>query len=320
MVKGSKVLLIIVILYMGLRPVSGRYFGDMRAYFNYFEYYAKGGIIESSKDILWHLFMRFCSGIMTSKLFFLICAFLYITPLYKASKNWFKDNNYILFLMFISSFSFWGYGVNGIRNGIATSFFILAFSIKDKFVIKYFILIISLLTHFSIIIPISALASTYFVKNTKYYIFLWLVCIPLSLFIGDIFQPLFASFFSDDRISYLTEGNINNDRFSKIGFRFDFILYSSLAIFAGYYFIIKKGFKDKVYIQLFNVYVLSNCIWILIIKANFSNRFAYLSWFLMAAVIFYPFFKERFFKNQRKILAYTMLGYFVVSYLLWLIM
>jgi hypothetical protein len=38
-----------------------------------------------------------------------------------------------------------------------------------------------------------------------------------------------------------------------------------------------------------NTYLLANSLWILLIEANFSNRFAYLSWFMMPWVLLYPF-------------------------------
>ncbi len=314
-------LMLMVILYMGLRPISGRYFGDMRTYSKLFEYYASGGEIIKLKDYGWHLFMQYCSGVMTAKFFFLLCAILYVMPLYKACDTWFKDNKYVVFLMFIASFSFWAYGTNGIRNGIATSLFVWAFSLNKKNVFKYGLFVLSFLFHSSLIIPLSAFILTSFYKNPKTYFKGWFISIPISLVLGSVIESFIANLgiFDDDRVEYLIQGNINNDSFAYTGFRWDFLVYSAFAVYAGYYFIIRKKFKDVFYIQLFNLYLTVNAFWILIIRANFSNRFAYLSWFLMAVVIFYPFFKQRFFKNQQKFLIYTMLGYFGFSYFMFLI-
>ena len=319
--SSAFVLLGIVVLYMGLRPISGRYFGDMGTYNRYFEYYATGGAILNSKDILWHLFMKICSNIMTAKSFFLLCSVLYITPLYIACKKWFGKEMYIPFLMLLASFSFWAYGTNGIRNGIATSFVILAFSYGNKKKIKsLLLLVITFFIHSSIIIPAAAYLITMFYKNPKYYLRGWLLCIPLSLVLGSFWENFFASLgFNDERISYLTQGNINNDEFAYTGFRWDFLLYSASAIYAGYFFILKKKFNDKVYINLFNIYAAANAFWILVIRANFSNRFAYLSWFMMAVVIFYPFFKQQFFKNQPKVLGTVLLLYFGFTYIMYIL-
>ena len=318
--KISFLLLLFVILYIGFRPMSGGGFGDMYYYRFSFNNYALGAEVEGSKDLLWEFFMKFCSTIMTDRFFFFFCAILYTSPLYIASKKWLGRGKYILFLMFIASFSFWPYGTNGIRNGIATSIFILAISHANKRYLTYSLLVISYSIHASIAIPIAAYVLTLFYKNSKHYLLGWILCIPLSIFFGGYFENLFALIgFEDDRISYLTQGNINNDDFTYTGFRWDFLVYSAATVFAGYYFIIKRNFNDKIYIQLFNIYVTANAFWILVIRANFSNRFAYLSWFLMAAVIFYPFFKAKFFKNQHKVLAYVILGYFGFTYFMFLI-
>ncbi|MBI9041551.1 EpsG family protein [Lutibacter sp.] len=316
---ASILLLILVTFYLGLRPVSGRYFGDMGMYNYEFEHYAKGGEIFKSRDFVWNVFMKFCSSIMSAKLFFLLCATLYILPLYLACKKWLGKDSYFLFLMFVASFSFWAYGINGIRNGIATSLFVLALTYYKKRYIQFSLLAISYFIHGSMLIPLAAFVLTLFYKNPKYYLLGWLLAIPLSLAFGSFIENIFLSLgISDQRVSYLTMSEFD-DQFSSLGFRWDFLVYSAAAIYAGYYFIIKLKFKDKIYIQLFNIYVTANAFWILVIRASFSNRFAYLSWFLMAIIIFYPFFKQQFFKQQQKVLAYLVLAYFGFTYFMFLI-
>jgi hypothetical protein len=255
---GSLLLLLATILYMGLRPISGIYFGDMGNYGRIFESYVDGVSPDFSRgDILWTFFMKFCSGIMTVDFFFLLCAALYITPLFIASKKWLGVNSYCLFLMFLASFSFWAYGTNGIRNGIATSIFVLALSLYKKKYFRYLLLIIAYFTHESLIIPITAFILTLFFKNPKHYLLGWLVAIPLSLLLGGSLESFFGSLgFGGDRSSaYLLDDQYADD-FSSTGFRWDFVIYSASAIFAGYYFIIKQNFKDPIYIQLFNIYIL----------------------------------------------------------------
>jgi hypothetical protein len=62
--------------------------------------------------------------------------------------------------------------------------------------------------------------------------------------------------------------------------------------------------------------VFANAFWILVIRANFSNRFAYLSWFMMALVIIYPFLKSQLMPNQNKVLARVILFYFAFTFLM----
>ena len=316
----SLFLLLSVTLYIGLRPLDA-VFVDMGTYNSIFNGYASGRIeILLDYDILWQLFMKTCSGIMTAKGFFLLCAIIYILPLYIACKKWLGNDRYILFLMFIASFSFWSYGVNGIRNGIATSIFVLAVSSTKKKYLKYGLMVMSYFMHASLIIPIAGFVLSLCYKKSKHYFLGWLLCIPLSIVFGSVFEIFFESlFFADERLSYLTVDNLNKNDFAYTGFRWDFLIYSAFATFAGYYFIVKRNFKNPIYIQLFNIYLTANAFWILVIRANFSNRFAYLSWFLMAVIIFYPFFKKRFFKAQKKVLIYTVLGYYGFTYLMFLL-
>jgi hypothetical protein len=309
---SSIILLIILLFFIGLRPISV-YFGDMGVYYSQFTDYERGENLYVSKDIFWHMFVNYCSKIMTSKVFFFTCTALYILPIYLACKRWFNGNMYILFLMFIASFSFFAYGTNGIRNGIATSLFMYGL-VLDKKLLKYGIFSLALLFHGSIIIPFAAYIITLYYKKPKYYLFGWLAAIPLSIVLGSFWEQFFTTLgFGNQGLDYLTDNQFA-DQFAYTGFRWDFVIYSSVAVFAGYYFIIKKKFQDKHYHQIFNIYVTVNAFWILIIRASFSNRFAYLSWFLMAIIIFYPFFKQRFFKNQNIRLAAIMLLYFMFTF------
>jgi len=311
-------LFLIVTLYIGLRPIH-EIFPDMPGYNYFFELFAAGGEVMERRDLLWNYFIKFCSGFMNAHSFFLVCAFLYVTPIYVACKKWLGRDHYFLLLMFIASFSFWAAGTNGIRNGIATSLFILGISFTKNKYMQYIVITISFFIHGSMIIPISAYILSFFYKNSKYYLMGWLVAIALSLLLGGFWENFITSLgYEDNRLQYLTMEGFD-DQFSSIGFRWDFLLYSSSAIFAGYYFIIKKKFNDTIYIQLFNIYVTANAFWILVIRASFSNRFAYLSWFLMAVIIFYPFFKKQFFKKQQKVLAYSILIYFGFTYFMFLI-
>lgn len=314
-IKATLILLIFTIFYMGLRPISGVFFGDMGTYANHFENYQEGNIFEIKGDIFFELFTQFCSKIMSVNFFFLVCDILYVLPLYLASKKWFKEYNFYAFLAIIISFSFWSFGTNGIRNGIATSLFLYALS-KDKLVTKILIVVLAIGFHKSIVIPAAALTLAYFYKNIKMYFIGWMLSIPLSLVSGGFWESLFSGFMADERTSYLTEGNVNDDDFSSTGFRWDFVLYSAAAVYSAYFFIFKKKFTDDKYNTLVSVYLTANAFWILVIRANFSNRFAYLSWFMMSIVIVYPFLTKIQVKNQHKVLGIVLVAYFGFTFLM----
>ncbi len=309
----SVFLLFFTVIYMGFRPVSGRYFGDMSTYATTFERYQAGEIINFRGDFLFNLFIKICSAIMSVQFFFLVCATLYTVPLWFACKKWFSTYYSYAFIALIVSLSFWAYGANGIRNGIATSLFLFALS-RDKMFYKVLFIFISIGIHNSLLIPTTALIITYFYNNSRVYFFGWLLAIPVSLISGSFWEGFFAGLIEDERVSYLTDGNINNDDFSSTGFRWDFLIYSAAAVYCAYFFIYKKSFKDKIYNRLVGVYLISNAFWILVIRANFSNRFAYLSWFMMGIIIVYPFLIKIQMKKQLKVLGFVLLAYFSFTY------
>jgi hypothetical protein len=302
---------------MGLRPLDKGYMGDTGAYLRVFRSYVDGDISEHfEKDKGFDFFIKWSANNLTEELFFLLSAFIYVFLHYIISKKLFKTYWYYVFIVFISSFSFWVYGTNGIRNGLAASIVLYAFTFDKK---KYLAIIISLIGvsfHKTMLLPVLAFYLTYFYNNPKYYLRLWLICIPLSLAGGGFFEALFASLgFEDDRLGYLVDGNVNDDEFSSTGFRWDFLLYSSTAVLVGWYFIVKKNFEDKFYHRLINVYLIANAFWILVIRANFSNRFAYLSWFMIGLVIIYPFLKTNMIDNQPRKTVIVILVYFMFSFL-----
>ena len=310
------ILLVLIVLYMGLRPVSGRYFADMRTYARHFNYYASGGLIVTEKDVFFHMFMKLCASILSLHAFFLACAILYIYPMYKVSKAFFKDYWFYCFLMLIISFSFWPYGVNGIRNGIATSVFLWGIAYYNNKVKMILLLILAVLFHKSMLLVVLAYAITFVFNKPKAYLWFWLACIPLSIALGGFWESLFASLgFEDDRLS----GYLSGENESRGAFRYDFLIYSAFPVFAGWYFIFKRKFQDKIYNHIFNTYLIANAFWILVIRANFSNRFAYLSWFMMAIIIVYPLLKQVFFKRQHTVLGYVYVFYFSFTYFMYTI-
>src|SRR5690606_22999252 len=95
-------LLIFSILYIGFRPRS-YLFGDMGNYMISFERYSLGGDIGDVKDLGWHVFMKVMANIIPAPVFFAICAFLYIFPMYRISKHLFNEYWYYSFLVFVLS-------------------------------------------------------------------------------------------------------------------------------------------------------------------------------------------------------------------------
>ena len=316
----SAVLLLFIIPYIGLRPISGRYFVDMANYARTFDQFKNGALqVKLEGDVLFELFIKGCTQIMSVEMFFLICAILYIVPLFIAAKNWFPNYYFFAFLLLVASFSFWGYGTNGLRNGMATSFFILGLSyLRKKTFLMICIILFSTLFHKSMLLPSLALILSFFITDTKKYYLFWFLSILLSLAMGSVFIQLFASLgFGDDRLAGYLTAQADPSQFSSTGFRYDFLIYSAAPLVLAYFYVIKKGYHDVIYKHILHTYIITNTFWILVIRANFSNRFAYLSWFLMALVVGYPVFKHIFWKQQFKKIGLIVLAYYSFTYLMY---
>lgn len=318
-ILGS-LLLCWLILYIGQRPISGVYFGDTSTYARSYALLSKQGDVQIKGDYLFNYLQKFCSQIMNVHGFFTLVAFVYVVPCYLFSRKYFGKYWFFAFYMFVGSFSFWAYGVNGIRNGMATSVFILALVFYHQKILCYALMFLAYGFHNSMAIPLAAFLFADLYKNPRWYLYIWLAAIPLSLVAGSQFQALLGSVFSDNErsVGYLTKGNVNNDTFSSTGFRWDFVLYSGSAVFAGWYYIFKKKITDRFYIHLYGTFIIANAFWILVIKANFSNRFAYLSWFLMAPVVIYPLAKYKLAEDQYKVLGLVVMAYYFFTYFMFI--
>ncbi|MCC8153029.1 MAG: EpsG family protein [Tannerellaceae bacterium] len=187
--------------------------------------------------------------------------------------------------------------------------------LQRQYVVQGLIFLIALTFHKSVILPVIAYVITCFYNNTKSYLGLWIFFLILSGFFHQYFDSLLGnlSFFQyDDRLSqYLSSTADDFDvTFSSTGFRRDFVAYSMIPIVLGYIYIYRYNFTERTYIHLYNVYVACNAFWLLLIRIPYSNRFAYLSWFIYPLVMAYPLLKKDMVNNQsRKIQIMVLLNY-----------
>ena len=306
------IILLITVLFIGLRDpwASSKYLGDTGTYSRFY----LSDIFKNEKinDMGFTYFAYFCSKFLKVDTFYLLCAVIYVGLPYLSFQKWFQSRAWLALLVYVTAMSFWAFGANGLRNGLAASFFIFGISFikKPLYMGIWFLLAISF--HKSMALPVVAFLLTYLVKDTRMLLWFWLAAIPIAFFFGNNMESSLNEFFklinfSDSRIDNLYVDELEGQAISR-SFRLDFILYSSVAVFLGYYYIVKKGFNDLFYIHLFNTYLIANTIWILMIYAAYTNRTAYLSWFLMPVVMVYPLLKVRMHDKQENWIAWMILG------------
>ena len=316
------------ILVVGLRPVI-YVFGDTvnyaRSYWLMADGYAQADDMNS--DWLFNNLMYwFASKGFDVMWFFLFVEIFYIVPMAIACKR-LSSNNYVILLLFcFSAFSFFTYGTNGIRNGMACSLVILAITYlqgnkRDK-IICGVLCFLAYNIHHSTALPILAMLYSYYFSKPKYMFYLWVSSIGISLVMGGLIESFFAGLGFDDRMSSYIAGQEDKEemmQFSNTGFRWDFLLYSVMPIWLGWYLVFKRKVYNSTYMLLLGIYIYSNSFWVMIIRSSFSNRFAYLSWFLYPIVLAYPLIKFEIWPKQGQKTAMILLAHFGFTFVMWLL-
>ena len=309
---------LLFIIIVGLRPNSAALGDTVTVVHTYDQFSHLLEPIEFARDALFYYFMWGCSRIVNVNIFFLILEFIYIVPMIIACSRFYKNNSDIGLLFCFSAFSFFTYGVNGMRNGAACSLVLLAISlIRGKTIEKVFSFLFSAVAigfHTSTALPVICMLAAYLIKNKNIMFIVWISSIILSLAIGDIISTFFSNLGFDDRLTSYIQMGLEGGVYTRTGFRWDFLLYSAVPIIIGYIVVIKKRVFDPNYLLILGTYIYANSFWIMVIRAEYSNRFAYLSWFLYPIVLSYPFFKMRIWpKTQGGKAALVMFGHLLFT-------
>lgn len=322
-VLGMMVAAVTIVL-IGMRPVNYIY-GDTVNYAAGFRQIAenKNFSIHLSKEWLYDFITFYCAKYGNIHIYFTIFAILYVAPLWLALRRIFSEYNFVPFVVVISMFTFWAYGVSGVRNGVGASLFILAMTYTESIPMMMMIALLGAGIHNTIYLMIAGALIAWFWNDSRVYIVAWFACILISLIFGNSIQAWMAGFadsVADDNklTAYLTydEQQMRLDGMVvTTAFRWDFLAYSGIGVALGSYFSIFRGFKDQYYQWIFNIYLICNSFWVLIIRAPYSNRFAQISWFILPIVLIYPFMRERFWVNQEKMLTVGILIFYAFGFI-----
>ncbi len=307
-------LTLFLIFFLGLRPASGRIFIDMTMYiWSYTHNF-------TSSDPFFNFLSHFFNSLGVSATgWLLFIETVYIGCTYLAVTRLFKSYQYVALLFVYTAFSFFSFGVNGMRNGMAASIMLLSFSYlitrKPKDIIFGIILgLASVGTHKAMLLPfVCSLLSLFVIKRLRTAVIIYMISIVISLIFGGAISEIVSSLAvlgEDEKLyGYLNPDETFQDR---VGFRWDFLIYSVVPIILGYYveqkeFSEKESKINKRYLFLLNTYILANSFWVIVIRAYQSNRFAYLSWFIYGLVLSYPLIKLKW-KNKNRKIALALFG------------
>ncbi|MCR5464845.1 MAG: EpsG family protein [Bacteroidales bacterium] len=300
-------------IWLGFRPISGMAFGDTA---NYAMEYPRLGVhdvkMDWNSEWIWQWLMVGCkSAGLSVSMFLLVVELIYVLTAFFAAKRFMPSDPMMGMLFVMGSLMFFSFGVNGIRNGMACHIVLLAISLllDDKYVWGILLSLVAFGIHRSTALPLVAVfVAILGFRDFRYAMAFWILSILISSVAGDTVSGFFASLGFDDRMTqYVSIRDMS--QFSKKGFRWDFLLYSAAPVFMGWYICVYKKLQDNWYNVICMVYSLCNAFWIMVIRSAFSNRFAYLSWFIYPIVIAYPLVNLHVWDKQDRNTGWILLAY-----------
>lgn len=317
--KSQMGMIIIVLvsycLLIGNRPLSGFLFGDTVNYASIYGLLLPSDVRIgfSEKEWFFNLMMAISAKYFEVSVFFTLVMFGYMFFALGGIRRWFKNNTYGALLFYLGAFSFFTYATNGIRNGLGCAIVILAMSFiatngKRNYIAFALLSLMAYFIHTSTALPIACCIASLFIKKSRLLVVFWFLSIILSLVARGPIESFFTGLGFDERLAGYVQGAEEYAAMGlKSGFRPDFLIYSFMPILLGITVTSKVGNSDHTYRILLNTYILANSFWVMLMNAAFSNRFAYLSWFLYPIVIAYPCLRINVWGKKQGYVAGTIL-------------
>ena len=306
------IITLFIVLFIGYRPISGRYFVDMSGYAASYKVLLWGKEFHFNWDVANLIFDNLFAYMGSIKIpieyFFLLMACVYFVCMMVACRKLFPRDAFLSLIVYLGAFSTFSYGTNGIKAGAAASIFLLALAYRENKWLATTILLISIGFHHSMVVPVVAFVVACFSQNHRLFFGGWLFSLFLAAIHVTDFMTFFSQFTDEHGASYL-DTNVKNAVLYVSGFRPDFIIYSAIPIFLGYFLIEFKKIESDTYNFLWCTYTLTNCVFLLCTYGTFINRIAYLSWLMYPFVLIYPFLYFQWHPDQNRFLRYVVYGH-----------
>ncbi len=128
-------------------------------------------------------------------------------------------------------------------------------------------------------------------KGVRTWVAIWVVCFFISLFFGQaILEALVSRVVALSRFEYMTNPELMAELGIeyRTGFRVDFVAFSLLPMAVAAVYIYVLRYRSQIYSRFIVGYLAANALWLMLIRVPYTDRIAYLSWFLMPFLFFYP--------------------------------
>lgn len=268
---------------------------------NYYQYtWLSEKTISFDSEFLFVLLTKGLKNIgATYQIFLIIVSALFFISLLKAynliSKNYRMHNIYLFFSFLSLIILSQNLAINIIRQGLSLSFLTLAYAYKQEEHKKnsWLFVILSVITHFTSLIPILIFIIVSNLKKVPliYFVLLFILGITISyLNFGLMDIPILKDILAstdDKRLMYLQE-EIST---YKVGFRPNFALFNTIFLIISLY--LRRAYKNIYYYEeLIKYFCVSSFVFFMAFQIPFSDRLGLFSW-MSIPLLLIPAFKTR---------------------------
>lgn len=253
-----------------------------------------------TRELFWGKLQIFLSSVLMKNeiLYWLFYSVIYCAAYFVFAKRFFPDQYSGYFVLcVIGCMGFVTYGSNTIRAGFGLALVLLSFCSENRWS-KLFFAIVAVGCNMPMLIPICGyLCARYVMKKERWCEWVWLIFLALTATTSIISDIMMLASGLDARAEEYIDLDGTHELYN-VGFRLDFVVYSlAPVLFARYN--MKNLVNDlPLYNTVYRAYLLVNSLWLLLIRMPYTDRFAYLSWFMIPFLLLYPVLNG-YLNNQR---------------------
>ena len=269
---------------------------------------------EYNRELLWGKIQLFLSSVLMKNetLYWLFYTFFYCISYYVVSKKYFPNEYAGYFVLcVVGCLGFVSYGSNTIRAGFGIALLLLAYCTDNK-ILKICLSVIAIGCQMSMLLPVVGyFFSVYVIKKYRWCECIWLMSLVITSMtsvVSDV-MTLFSGL--DARIEEMSNFDGTSDVYN-VGFRYDFLIYSLIPILIAKYNIWNFIKESPTYYIVYKTYLLVHAVWQLLIRIPYTDRVAYLSWFLIPFLLLYPVLNGNLKTNHSQRYILQSIGLFVV--------
>ena len=245
---------------------------------------------EYNRELFWGKLQIFLSSFLMKNeiLYWLFYSFFYCIAYYIVAKKYFPYQYAGYFVLcVIGCMGFVSYGSNTIRAGFGIALLLFAFCSENRWV-KSLFSILAVGCNMPMLIPLSGfLIASFIFKKERWCEWIWFLFLIISATTSIVSDIMVLASGLDARAEELIDIDDTHEVYN-VGFRIDFVIYSLVPVAIAKYNMKNLIYEIPIYNTIYRTYLLINSLWLLLIRMPYTDRFAYLSWFMIPFLLLYP--------------------------------